>query len=178
MWICGQTSKEETEGLMAGKYTTTFKEAMVKKLTIPGASSVTALAREVGIHQTTLSRWVREYAMGVGEGEGMKGKRPQEWSAAEKLEVVIEAGKLDEENLGRYLREKGLHTVHLQQWKQEILEAMEGKRRNGKSDPRDKRIRELERELRRKESALAEAAALLVLKKKAHDIWGDREGER
>jgi len=161
---------------MTGKYTATFKEAMVKKLTIPGASNVTALAREVGIHQTTLSRWVREYAMGVGEG--MKGKRPQEWSAAEKLEVVIEAGKLDEENLGRYLREKGLHTVHLQQWKQEILEAMEGKRRNGKSDPRDKRIRELERELRRKEAALAEAAALLVLKKKAHDIWGDREGER
>jgi hypothetical protein len=92
--------------------------------------------------------------------------------------VVIEAGKLDEESLGRYLREKGLHTVNLQQWRQEVLEALEGKRKNGKADPRDKRIRELERELKRKESALAEAAALLVLKKKAHDIWGDREGER
>ena len=108
----------------------------------------------------------------------MERKRPQEWSAAEKLEVVIEAGKLDEESLGRYLREKGLHTVHLQQWRQEVLEALKGKRKNGKADPRDKRIRELERELKRKEAALAETAALLVLKKKAHDIWGDREDER
>jgi transposase-like protein len=112
------------------------------------------------------------------EGEGMERKRPQDWSAAEKLEVVIEAGKLDEESLGRYLREKGLHTANLQQWRQEVLEALEGKRRNGKNDPRDKRIRELERELKRKEAALAEAAALLVLKKKAHDIWGDHEDER
>jgi len=163
---------------MTEKYSVKFKESMVKKLTVPGAVSATSLSREVGIPQSTLSRWVRENAMGMGEGEGMERKRPQEWTAAEKLEVVIEAGKLDEESLGRYLREKGLHTVNLQQWRQEVLEALEGKRRNGKADPRDKRIRELERELKRKEAALAEAAALLVLKKKAHDIWGDREGER
>ena len=163
---------------MTEKYSATFKETMVKKLTVPGAVSATALSREVGIPQSTLSRWVRENAVGLEEGEGMEKKRPKDWSAEEKLEVVIEAGKLDEESLGRYLREKGIHTANLQQWRREVLEALEGKRRDGKSDPRDKRIRELERELKRKESALAEAAALLVLKKKAHDIWGDPEDER
>ena len=44
-------------------------------------------------------------------------------------------------------------------------------------DEKDKRIKELERELRRKDKALAETAALLVLKKKAQAIWGDREDE-
>jgi len=163
---------------MTGKYSATFKESMVKKLTVPGALSAAVLSKEVGIAQSTLSRWVREYVMGVGEGEGMKGKRPQERTAAEKLDVVIEAEKLDEESLGRYLRERGLHTVHLQQWRQEVLEALDPKRKRKKEDGRDKRIRELERELKRKEAALAEAATLLVLKKKAQEIWGDHEDER
>jgi len=48
------------------------------------------------------------------------------------------------------------------------------KERNGEGQ----RIRELEAELRRKEKALAETAALLVLKKKAQAIWGEPEGEK
>jgi hypothetical protein len=35
----------------------------------------------------------------------------------------------------------------------------------------------LERELRRKDKALAETAALLTLRKKAQAIWGDGEDE-
>ena len=106
----------------------------------------------------------------------MKGRRPQDWSAEDKLNALFEYEKLEEEQRGKYLREKGIHSVHIERWKQELIEGLKSSK-SGKKDPRDKRIKELERELRRKDKALAETAALLVLKKKAQAIWGDREDE-
>ena len=107
----------------------------------------------------------------------MKKRRPQDWTAEEKLVAVLEYEKLKEQERGTYLREKGLHSVHIERWKQQILEGLKSSK-SGKKDPRDTKIKELEKELGRKEKALAEAAALLVLKKKAQDIWGDGEAER
>jgi len=78
-----------------------------------------------------------------------------------------------------FLRQKGLHEATLEKWKKEMLEALKIKSFvGGKKDPQRKRIAVLERELRRKEAALAEAAALLVLKKKADAIWGDAKDDR
>ena len=160
-----------------GEYSDTIKDTMVMKLTLPGAPSANSLASEVGINQSTLSRWVREYAK-VGKAGGlMKAIRPQDWAAEEKLNAVLGYEKLEEEERGRYLREKGLHEVYLERWKQQIIEGLTAAKQT-KKDPRDKRIKELEKELRRKEKALAETAALLVLKKKAQAIWGDREDEK
>ena len=159
------------------EYSDRIKEAMVMKLTSPGAPSANSLAAEVGIHQSTLSRWVREYA-NVGKAGGfMKARRPQDWTAEEKLDAVLDYEKLEEEKRGGYLREKGLHSVHTERWKQQIIEGLTAPKQS-KRDPRDKRIKELEKELWRKEKALAETAALLVLKKKAQAIWGDREDEK
>ena len=158
-------------------YPETVKEAMVQKLTTPGAPSARALAQEVDITQSTLSRWVREYAKLGKAGGVMKKRRPQDWTAEEKLVAVLEYEKLDERERGTYLREKGLHSVHVERWRQQILEGLKSSK-SGKKDPRDTKIKELEKELGRKEKALAEAAALLVLKKKAQDIWGDGEGEK
>jgi len=158
-------------------YSERIKEAMVMKLTSPGAPSACALSREVDIPQSTLSRWVRECATVGKGGGGMKAKRPQDWKAEEKLAAVLEYEKLEEDQRGAYLREKGLHTVHIERWKEEIVERLKSSK-SSKKDPRDKKIRELEKELGRKDKALAEAAALLVLKKKADNIWGDSEGEK
>jgi transposase len=158
-------------------YSDTLKEAMVLKLISPGAPSATSLAQEVGIHQSTLSRWVREYVKVGKEGGVMKARRPQDWTAEEKLNAVLKYEKLEEEQRGKYLREKGLHSAHIGRWKQELIEGLKSSK-SGKKDPRDKRIKELERELMRKDKALAETAALLVLKKKAQAIWGDREDEK
>ena len=157
-------------------YSETVKEAMVLKLASPGAPSAGSLAQEVGIHQSTLSRWVREYGNVSKMGGVMKGRRPRDWTAEEKLVGVVEYEKLDEQEHGKYLRQKGLHSVHIERWKRQILEGLKGS--CSKKDPRDSKIRELERELRRKDKALAETAALLVLKKKAQVIWGDREDEK
>ncbi len=157
-----------------GEYTDSYKETMVKKMSGPEARSATSLAEEVGVPQSTLSRWMRQYGrLGAAETEGAMGKRTQQWGAEEKLRAVLEYEKLDEEARGRYLREKGLFSVDVGRWRSEMLAAV-GKRPKNR-DAQGQRIRELEAELRRKDMALAETAALLVLKKKAQAIWGDRE---
>jgi|TARA_B100001964_G_C14191682_1_gene581374 transposase-like protein len=160
------------------EYSDTIKEAMVVKLTSPGAPSASSLAQEVGITQSTLSRWVKEYAKVGRAGGVMKARRPLDWAAEEKLNAVLQYEKLEEEERGQYLREKGLHAVHIERWIEELIEGLKSSK-SGKRDPRDKkRIKELEKELRRKEKALAETAALLVLKKKVQAIWGDGEDEK
>ena len=157
-----------------GEYADSFKEAMVKKMTGSEPRSATSLAVEVGVPQSTLSRWMRQYGrLGAAEAEGSMGKRTQQWGPEEKLRAVLEYEKLDEEVRGKYLREKGLYSVDVERWRSEMLAAV-GKRPKNR-DAQGQRIRELETELRRKEQALAETAALLVLKKKAQEIWGDRE---
>jgi transposase len=166
------------------QYSDTFKSSMVRKLADPRGPSANQLSLAVGVPQSTLSRWLRESA-GVGGSDVlllhpdsprslMTARRPQDWTAEEKLEVVIEAASLPEEELGAFLRRKGLHEAHLKEWRQTVLSGLQkSPARSKKSTFEARRIRELERELDRKEKALAEAAALLVLKKKARAIWGD-----
>ena len=107
----------------------------------------------------------------------MTGKRPQDWSAEEKLQAVIEAGTVSEAELGAFLRRQGLHAAQLTQWRQLVLSGLkQAPQRSAKaSTAQARRVRELEQELARKEKALAEAAALLILKKKAQSIWGDED---
>ena len=103
----------------------------------------------------------------------------QSWSAEQKLEALLEYEQLSEEERGKFLRGKGLHEAHVARWKKEVLEGLKLKPfAGGKKDPQRKRIAALEKELRRKEAALAEAAALLVLKKKADAIWGELGDEK
>ncbi len=165
-------------------YSEAFKAQMVQKLTAPGGPSATGLSREVGVHQSTLSRWVREAHVPWQvtlptpdePGRTMPVRRPQDWTAEEKYAVMIEAASLSDEELGAFLREKGLHEANMKQWRQEMLTALgESKARSSKPSAETRRIRELERELARKEKALAEAAALLLLKKKAQALWGDED---
>ena len=162
---------------MGKNYSEDFKNAMVEKLSGPDARTATALAEEVGVPQSTLSRWLREYGRfgSMGEGMGNK-KRPQNWTAEEKMEAVIAYDGMDESERGLYLRGHGLYSVDIERWREEMLQALSKKPKKG--DPKDKRIKDLEGELRRKEKALAETAALLVLKKKAQAIWGDDEEEK
>lgn len=163
------------------EYPETFKARMVQKLTVPGAPSATALSEEVGVSQPTLSKWVREAGRVVGMANTKRTKagarkRPQDWAAEEKLEAVIEAASLSEVDLGVFLRRGGLHRTHLRQWRQQTIAGLKAPR-SKKTSPEARRLRELERELRRKDKALAETAALLVLKKKAQAIWGDGDDD-
>lgn len=165
---------------------------MVQKLTGPNAVSAGELSKEVDVSQTSLSRWLRGagisspfgFPNNVNENEQMRSpvtdKRPNDWSPEEKLMAVLEAASLPDEQLGAFLRSKGLHETHLQQWRLQMLSAL-GKQPKSKksktSAAEAKQIRELEKELRRKDKALAETAALLVLKKKLQEIWGDEDDD-
>ena len=108
----------------------------------------------------------------------MSAKRPQDWTAEEKLAVVIEAAAVSDEDLGGFLRRKGLHGAQLNEWRQQVLSGL-GKRpaRSSKPSVDARRVKELEKELRRKDKALAETAALLVLQKKVQAIWGDGDDD-
>lgn len=163
---------------MSSEYTVSFKEAMVQKMSGPSGVSACSLSVETGVPQSTLSRWLRRYGtVEPGRSTMSNKKRPRNWSAEEKLATVQEYDALpDEEAQGRFLRGRGLYSVDIERWREEMLQAL-GRKPNRK-DPKDQRIKELESELRRKEKALAETAALLTLKKKARDIWGDSEDDK
>ncbi len=163
-----------------------FKEKMIRRMTGVNAVSANELSEEVEVHQSTLSRWLRE-AGNIGamskkktDRKASRQKRPQDWTADEKLQVVLDATAVSEEDLGAFLRTKGLHQVQLERWHSKVteasLEALKKSRSWKKNSAELQRIRQLERELRRKDKALAETAAILVLKKKVEEIWGDGDG--
>lgn len=94
--------------------------------------------------------------------------------------MVVESAALSETARAEYCRKRGVYPEQLQSWRAVCEQANGDKSRSSSSFPiaragEQRRIRELERELRRKEKALAEAAALLVLRKKADAIWGRDE---
>ena len=119
------------------QYTDMFKNAMIQKMTGPGAMSASALSEQVEVPQPTLSKWLR--MAGVDSSYGfpnnvheyskmtkIKGpKRPNDRSAEDKLKVVMEAAALDEEQLGAFLREKSLHLTHLEQWRMQMLDGLQ-----------------------------------------------------
>lgn len=162
-------------------YSDRFRSEMVSKMLGPNAVSARALAGRVGVGQPTLSRWLREAKMSAVSRGSKKAETPRrrsrQWTAAEKLRVVIEAGALDEAGVGELLRREGLHQADLQHFREEALAGLGTKPARPGESPEAKRIKELERELSRKEKALAEAAALLVLRKKLNALWGEAEGE-
>jgi len=161
------------------RYPSSFRSKMIRRMTGPEAFSATALALETVVPQVTLSRWLRA----AGSVESMSDsnhsvpRRPQDWSAQEILAVITEAAALSDQDLGAFLRSKGLHETHLEQWRARIVAGLEAPVRRAGRSREAKRIRDLEKELRRKEKALAEAAALLVLQKKVRRIWEDGEDD-
>jgi transposase len=179
------------DGIMA-EYTEGFRRRMVERMTAPGAISATALAAEVGVTQPTLSRWLREAANvdDVARSKKTKTGAPDAntprrhasaWSAEEKFAAVLEAAAVSDSALGGWLRAKGLHEEDLVRFRDEVRSAaLAGMRPSTKPTKESagdrKRIKELERELKRSNAALAETAAILVLRKKAVALWGE-EGD-
>src|SRR4030067_556483 len=152
-------------------YPAEFKDAMISKMTSPGGRSATSIGKEVGIAQSTLSRWLRERGSVAWKAGGeMRDGKGQSWSAEQKLEALLEYERLGEEERGKFLRGKGLHEAHLARWKREFIEGLKIKPfAGGKKDPQRKRIAALEKELRRKEGALSEDGGRQEGKKKK--VW-------
>jgi transposase-like protein len=161
------------------RYSSERKESILKKLLPPLNMTVAEVARQEGVSAQTLYNW-RDKAKQLGKPVPGKKLSTEDWSADTKLAVVVETMPLSESELSQYCREKGLYPEQVQRWKQECLKGFlnseainTATHRQAKADKTE--IKSLKRELRRKEKALAETAALLVLRKKLNALWEDDE---
>lgn len=145
-----------------------IRRLILEKLLRPDGPSVASLCGEYGLDQSTVYRWVRSAKNGSMAGHKRKGKI----SLLEKQKALVEAGKLGEAELGHWLRSRGLQSGTLKQWQDEIDSALIAASRPA-IDKSVREIKALQKELLRKDRALAEVSALLVLKKKLASILGE-----
>lgn len=159
------------------QYSVEFKKAVVKKFLTRGNRMVKDVAADVGISIPTLYHWKEQFAINA---DMKKTTKPHSRSVQEKLQAIYEYSILTEDEQGEFLRSHGLQEAHIQQWREQVTEALgNGKLAKDKKEliaEKNKNLK-LEKELKRKDKALAEASALLILKKKADLIWGDPEDE-
>lgn len=157
------------------------KEAVLKKMLPPQSKSIPEIAKEEGIAEGTLYNW-RKAARAEGRLMPDGDSTPQGWGASDKFAAVVETAPLNETELSAYCRERGLYPEQVKAWRAACEQAndwdqAQTKRLKETRKADERRIKELERELQRKDKALAETAALLVLRKKAQAIWGEAEDE-
>jgi len=163
------------------RYPKERKEAVLKKMLPPNNKTIKELAAEEGISEATLYNW-RNAARAEGRLMPDGDCTPHGWSAKDKFAAVLETAALNEADLSAYCRERGLYPEQIHQWRNSCEQANDWDRTQNKKLQQarrgdQRRIKELKRDLCRKEKALAETAALLVLQKKVEAIWGEGEDE-
>nr|WP_240906113.1 transposase [Thiorhodococcus mannitoliphagus] len=161
-------------------YSEEFKASIIVKLLPPHDARVPALAREYGIPRDTLYSWRRQ-AGGQGALPATPCASVGVLSGAEKFAVVVETATLNELDLGAYCRRKGLFAEQIAAWRTSCQRANDPQPRAGdRAEQRAEReqIKQLSQELLRKDKALAEAAALLLLQKKVQGLWAESADAR
>jgi transposase len=163
------------------RYSQKQKEAIIKRMMPPNNESVSYISKEEGISDVTLYKWRKE-ARTAGVAIPGNGQSSEKWSSQDKFLVVMETFAMNESELAEYCRKKGLYREQIDAWKSVCLQANgqafdQAKQLNGALKEEQNRTKQLEKELQKKEKALAEAAAILLLRKKAQAIWGDDEEE-
>ncbi len=158
------------------QYSEEFKGKIVQKMMPPNSQSVAQIHRDTGIPEGTLYTW-KNNLRSKGEAVPANPSNPENWGGKDKLAIVIETASLNEQELSEYCRKRGFYTEQVASWTEGAIAGNDAPERLNKVDRRElqqlkKKCRNTERELRRKEKALAEVAALLVLEKKAQAIWG------
>lgn len=171
---------------MRARFNQSFKiQAVEKALNRSGVTSLRDIADSLGVGCSTLSKWIvkarnQEFETVSPEeiSRMTQDKRPQDWTLEERLNMVVACGALDDEALSEYCRKQGLYPHHIKQWKLDFVSGNVSKAK-AVSPSEMKSLKHenktLKKELNRKEKALAEAAALLVLQKKVNAIWGSDE---
>ena len=151
------------------------KEAILVKLLPPNNEPVVEVAIKEGISESTLYNWLSKLK---AEGKVVPGskKMSEQWSSEMKFMTAVATAQMDAEEKSHYCRENGLYIEQIEEWKAACIAGMmssqeQKKQARVEAEQDKKRIKNLEKELRRKEKALAETAALLVLRKKLDAFW-------
>jgi transposase-like protein len=162
------------------RYSETVKAEVRRRMSPPQRQSVAQISQELGIHIATLYNWRNNWRL-QGEVVPASGKDPEGWSATDKFTVVLETAGFNTTELSAYCRERGLFPEQVDRWRKAATDANEKpmlslreQKELEKLRAQDqKEIKQLKQELRRKEKALAEAAALLIAAKKIQAFWGE-----
>jgi len=171
---------------MSPKFSQSFKKQAVEKaLNRQDNTSLKEVADSLGVGLSSLSRWTLQAknqeleTISFNEVNNMKKeKRPQDWTLEERLNMIISCAVLDEQALSEHCRAQGIYPHHVAQWNLDFATTSQS---DNKPASRNEvktlknEIKALKKELNRKDRALAETAALLVLQKKVHEIWGNDE---
>jgi transposase-like protein len=155
------------------RYGQAFKDKAVARLLPPESASLEVVSREVGVGVAILERWREDAQSWPALGRA--------WTAGARLEAVITTAAMNEAAKSAWCREHGVYPAELDTWRASCTTALsnpEDVRASPQATRADrKRIKELERDLLRKDRALAETAALLVLSKKVSAIFNRGEDE-
>jgi transposase-like protein len=161
-------------------YSEAVKADVRRRMSPPNRQSVVEIVRELGIHAITLYKWRKAWRL-QGEVVPASEKEAEGWSAADKFTVVLETAGLNATELGGYCRERGLYPEQVDRWRkaaqdanaQPLLTMADQKDLQKRHQEDQREIKRLQQELRRKDKALAEAAALLIASKKIQAYWGE-----
>jgi transposase len=161
-------------------YNNDFKNAAVQKLLSPNSLGISGTARSLGLSPSTLFGWKEKYAnRSVMKKANIK-TQGIDWTAEEKLEAITKTYSMSEQELGEYLRSNGLHSGDLEAFKHELVSGVPSRGRP-KLDPELVQLREenkaLKKDLYKKDKALAEVSARVILLKKSRLLWGEPEDE-
>ncbi len=159
---------------MKTKYTEAFIEQALTKIYSRGDRSVQSVADDLNVKYHTIKNWMKRNVMEKICVTAIKEKRPQDWSNEEQLVALHETHGLSGENLHSWCREKGLFNHNLTSWRAAFCAMDKTATGTGEIRTLKAEIGTLKQDLLRKEKALAEAAALLILQKKFRALW---EGE-
>ena len=159
------------------RYPKEFKEQVLKRLLPPNAESVKRVAKETGVSHQTLRNWMQEAHI-HDLVQSLPPEPPSSISTSEKFRIVVETLSMSEDELSEYARKAGLYVMQIKEWRDICINANEAddvKKRSIQKELKavKKENNELKKDLRKKEKALAQTAALLVLRKKAEAIWGE-----
>ena len=156
------------------EYTESFRQQALEKVFSRGSNSIRVVAEDLNMSLGTLRNWMKAERDRLQTKDGLQSKRPQDWSLTDRLKILMESHSLDEESLNAFCREKGIFRHHLDQWQAAFTAGGAVDNRSQMRELKDTN-KALKRELNRKEKALAEAAALLVLQKKYQALWEEED---
>ncbi len=156
------------------QFTDGFKEQAVQKALLRGSLSIKHIAMDLGVGYSTLQNWIKQHRL-VSDNM-TKEKSPKHWTREERLTALMDTYAMNEQQIAEYCRVKGLYTHHLTEWRQEFIQS----KHFTHADTQEwrqlkKENQKLVKELNRKDKALAETAALLVLQKKFQALLEDRD---
>lgn len=157
------------------RYNQQFKQQAVEKaLSKSAETTLREIAIELSIGYSTLQKWIRLSKQGQLETSTVNDnqeQRPQDWTLAQKFEALMDCHQLSEEEINAYCRERGIYSHHLSTWKQAFLSQNTPTDVKASTLELKKDVKRLQSELNRKDKALSETAALLVLSKKCQALW-------